>query len=56
LAEATQEPEPIQALPSTLNNPTKQESSFDKALEATQNEDLLDELTTEDLNFEEDWF
>ncbi|MGH1335421.1 MAG: hypothetical protein ACRBFS_04775 [Aureispira sp.] len=30
--------------------------SFEKALETTQSDDLLDELTTDDLSLEEDWF
>lgn len=58
LAKATQEVElkPIETHIAPSSDPTKRESSLDKALEATQNEDLLDELTTEDLNLEEDWF
>ena len=46
--------------PVVLSSPTKVDvlpnQSLDKALERTQNDDLLDELTTEDLQMEEDWF
>ncbi|MFK7797088.1 MAG: hypothetical protein AB8E82_06515 [Aureispira sp.] len=56
LEEATPEPKSIIVPAPKPPHQTKQESSLDKALEATQSEDLLDELNTEDLNFEEDWF
>lgn len=56
LTDTTKEPTPIETPTTAPSNPTKKESSLDKALETTQNENLLDELTTEDLDFEEDWF
>jgi hypothetical protein len=41
---------------SVLEESTTSSSSLDKALERTRSGDLLDELTTEDLSIEEDWF
>lgn len=42
--------------PAPESVPTNSEQSLEKALENTQSKDLLDELTTDDLSLEEDWF
>ena len=42
--------------PAPESMPTNSEQSLEKALENTQSKDLLDELTTDDLSLEEDWF
>lgn len=51
------EPAPTPA-PETAVEPASisSENSLEKALESTQSDDLLDELTTDDLSIEEDWF
>lgn len=49
--DAWEEEEMTNSLP-----PASEQSSFEKAMESTQSEGLLEELTTEDLSLEEDWF
>lgn len=48
--------EKIILAPTPTPIPASSKSSFDKALESTQSDDLLEELTTDDLSLEEDWF